>query len=273
MSTNRQDGYYMEESYEWPYQQHETYRGRHIRQGAGYRPARPSGLWSLARRLLMGLAKVAVALRYQLSRLFGAWPLPWWKVGLALLAIYIFTQKDIQFSINLKAPLGAIPVDEEEHSTRVEPVDEMGLARNVARTERTPEAKIPSVSDESAQAYIKRFRGVAIAEMERYGIPASVKMAQALLESEAGQRAAAKRDNNHFGRPLAAQHFQSAWESWRAHSYLILQNYPELMNHGVNYKKWARGLKNAGYSPSADYDRQLVDIIERYQLQRLDQRR
>lgn len=138
--------------------------------------------------------------------------------------------------------------------------------------------------------------------MERTGIPASIKMAQALLESNAGQSTLAKDANNHFGikchstwlgkkyyqidddtdpttgKPIQScfRHYKDAEESFKAHSEFLTDTkagarYQFLFNlDPADYKGWARGLRRAGYATSPTYDDKLIDLIERLELYELD---
>jgi flagellum-specific peptidoglycan hydrolase FlgJ len=142
--------------------------------------------------------------------------------------------------------------------------------------------------------YVKRFQTVAIAEHQKFGVPASVKMAQGILESASGTSSLTKQSNNHFGIKChyrACKHrncvnkcddscrdyfvkYETAWLSWRAHS-LLLSNpdfrYASLISScGDNYKCWAAGLQKKGYATSKQYQKKLVNIIEKYELDHLD---
>lgn len=141
------------------------------------------------------------------------------------------------------------------------------------------------------KAYIERFAPVAVAEMKKYGIPASISLAQGLVESRAGTSKLAVKNNNHFGikcfsKNCAKGHctnheddthkdffrkFNTGWESWRAHSIMISSGrYAKLKKHGRDYKKWANGLQEVGYATDKGYARKLIEVIERYNLQRYD---
>ena len=140
--------------------------------------------------------------------------------------------------------------------------------------------------------FIKRFAPVAIVEMHKYDIPASIKMAQGIIESRAGHSKLAINNNNHFGmkcfsKKCSKDHcsnatddhhkdffrkYKTIWESWRDHS-LLLQGdrYKSLKKYKRDYKKWAKGLKKAGYATDKNYDKKLIDVIEKYQLYKLDE--
>ncbi|MBK7406818.1 MAG: LysM peptidoglycan-binding domain-containing protein [Saprospirales bacterium] len=154
---------------------------------------------------------------------------------------------------------------------------------------------------EAQRAYIDHYKDIAIQEMERAGIPASIKLAQALLESNAGQSELAQHANNHFGIKCGpdwdgkdyyrkdddydenGKLIKSCFRSYRrpedsfiAHSEFLRDPKKE-WRYGflfhldpLDYKNWASGLKKAGYATSATYDSKLIAIIERYQLFQYD---
>lgn len=142
-------------------------------------------------------------------------------------------------------------------------------------------------------AYIKRFAKVAQTEMEKYNIPASITLAQGLLESNVGESRLSTRNNNHFGikcfsRSCGKGHcsnftddshkdffrkYDSAWESYRAHSKMLGgKRYRSLKKLGKkDYKGWAKGLKKAGYATDKRYAEKLINLIERLELYRFDE--
>lgn len=147
------------------------------------------------------------------------------------------------------------------------------------------------LASEQATDYVERFYKIAIGEMEKFGIPASISLAQGLIESRAGTSKLAVRNNNHFGikcfsRRCRSGHctnftddthkdffrkFKSPWESWRAHSQLLASGrYTSLKKHGRDYRKWAYGLKSIGYATDRTYAEKLIGIIERYDLHKYD---
>ncbi len=141
------------------------------------------------------------------------------------------------------------------------------------------------------EEYIKRYKTVAIEEMNIYGIPASITLAQGCLESNFGNSTLATKANNHFGikchsswtgkkmyqdddqKHECFRHYKSAWESFRDHSkFLKTQSrYAFLFEYNIHdYKKWAYGLKKAGYATSSTYPQRLITIIEKYNLSQYD---
>lgn len=141
--------------------------------------------------------------------------------------------------------------------------------------------------------YIKKYRDIAVEEMKRYHIPASITLAQGLLESGAGYGTLARKSNNHFGikcgsdwRGKTVKHdddarnecfrmYKDPKDSYRDHSKFLAgkQRYAFLFDLKItDYKGWARGLKKAGYATNPRYAHQLIDIIERYDLDKYDKK-
>lgn len=146
------------------------------------------------------------------------------------------------------------------------------------------------MNKEMVQDYVGRFSKIAVAEMEKFGVPASISLAQGLIESRAGHSLVAIKCNNHFGMKCwskkhrgccmkfhddnnndSFKHFNSPWESWRSHSKLLSKGrYAKLKKHGRDYRKWAFGLKAAGYATDRTYAEKLIGIIEKYELYKYD---
>ncbi len=153
-----------------------------------------------------------------------------------------------------------------------------------------------------AQSYINSYKAVAIQEMHRTGIPASIKLAQGLLESDWGRSDLAKTANNHFGIKCGGKwkggtfykedddknsrgqliescfrSFGSPTESYMAHSDFLSDpkkeyRYGFLFDYSsTDYKAWAKGLKKSGYATDPNYPNKLIQIIENYELYKYDQ--
>ena len=144
---------------------------------------------------------------------------------------------------------------------------------------------------QQALNYIKRYYPLAQSEQKKYGIPASIKLGQALLESEAGESPLVRKNNNHFGMKCfkencAAGHctnygddhhkdffrkYNTTWESYRSHSLLLAKGrYKSLKQYGNDYEKWAYGLKQMGYATDKKYAQKLINIIKKYRLYEYD---
>jgi len=142
------------------------------------------------------------------------------------------------------------------------------------------------------KSYLDEFAPIAEREMKQHGIPASITLAQGLLESDAGASRLAKESRNHFGIKCKSKClgctcrnyadddaydmfrvFGSAEESYRYHSqFLKGKRYRRLFRLGnTDYKAWARELKRAGYATDPKYADKLIHIIEALKLHRYDQ--
>ncbi|MFV0375768.1 MAG: glucosaminidase domain-containing protein [Mangrovibacterium sp.] len=139
--------------------------------------------------------------------------------------------------------------------------------------------------------YIQKYRTLAVHEMQRCGIPASIKLAQACLESGNGNSELSRKSNNHFGikcksnwtgkrayhdddlRNECFRHYNSVEESFIDHSNFLVNNprYGELFTLDItDYKGWARGLKKAGYATAPHYAESLIKIIDDFNLDAYD---
>ena len=121
------------------------------------------------------------------------------------------------------------------------------------------------------QAYIKRFSKVAMVEMEKYGVPASIKVALSIMETQSDKNALANETNNHFGLPMAGAIYHSAWENWRAHTLMLKDKYPALFELTPNSQQWATTLQKLGYSNDPNYARKILEIIDRFELDYLNE--
>ena len=144
---------------------------------------------------------------------------------------------------------------------------------------------------QTREEYISRYMPIAIAHMERYGIPASITMAQGILESDCGNSLLSMKSNNHFGikckrnwtgdkvyydddaKGECFRSYPSVEASYRDHAEFLdsQPRYDSLFAYSSDdYKSWARGLKAAGYATAPDYAQRLTRIIEENQLYLLD---
>lgn len=148
-----------------------------------------------------------------------------------------------------------------------------------------------------ARAYIEKYKHIALEHEKRYGIPASITLAQGLLESNAGTSGLTRSSNNHFGiKALGGWHgrvykchdderyangkpkkssfrcYRSAEESFEAHSQLLTnRHYRSLLSFSVyDYRSWAFGLKRKGYATAADYAEALIGIIDENRLYKIN---
>jgi LysM repeat protein len=154
----------------------------------------------------------------------------------------------------------------------------------------------PSIAQDeprlTAEKYIAQFKDAAISDMKKSGVPASITMAQGMFESDYGNSSLAKVAKNHFGVKChkdwggdtyymdddapneCFRKYNSVEESYDDHSNFLRtrDRYKFLFDLSItDYKGWAKGLKQAGYATNPAYADKLIEIIERYNLQALDE--
>lgn len=144
---------------------------------------------------------------------------------------------------------------------------------------------------QTREEYVERYKAIAIAHMQRYGIPASITLAQGILESDSGNSALAMVSNNHFGikckkswkgqrvyydddaKGECFRVYPTVEASYEDHAEFLDKQprYDSLFVYASDdYRSWARGLKAAGYATAPDYAERLVKIIESMKLYLLD---
>ena len=143
------------------------------------------------------------------------------------------------------------------------------------------------------QAYIDQYKDLAIEEMAEFRIPASITLAQGLLESGAGKSYLSRCGNNHFGikshgwtgrtirhdddkRQESCRAYDSVRESYQDHSRFLAnrERYQRLFSLNItDYVGWANGLKACGYATNPNYAKRLISIIETYKLYEYDRMR
>ncbi len=242
----------------------------------------------------------------------------WIRIGLISLGLYIILHKDISivlefnnFSTNPDANIGANASQlGEQEPKAVKAVHKEGKSykksrkkeqniENPANTfsnmpfeEKDDDAKNKLEKRRKMKLYVKQYATYAQSEMKKHGIPASITLAQGLLESDAGESRLAVDNNNHFGIKCFSKtckrghcsnytddshkdffrKFKNPGESFKAHSELLQkERYQFLYNYKrTDYVSWARGLKNAGYATDPDYDSKLINLIRELDLHDYD---
>lgn len=153
------------------------------------------------------------------------------------------------------------------------------------------EASADASYNEIVSIYIENYSTIAKDEMQLYGIPASITLAQGILESGAGRSGLSRKSNNHFGIKChkdwtgervyhdddelqeCFRKYKDPDKSFRDHSLFLTERtrYKDLFKlKKDDYKGWAKGLRKAGYATDPKYPKKLIDIIERYKLFKLD---
>lgn len=143
---------------------------------------------------------------------------------------------------------------------------------------------------QTTQEYIEKWKNEAIYQMQVHKIPASITLAQGILESGSGNSMLAVKGNNHFGikchntwegkkiykdddkKNECFRKYESAAESFNDHAdFLQKKRYDALFQLEItDYRGWAKGLKKAGYATNPKYPTLLIDLIERYELHKYD---
>lgn len=143
----------------------------------------------------------------------------------------------------------------------------------------------------SVEEYIEKWEGVAVKQMIEHGIPASITLAQGILESGYGNSMLALKGNNHFGikchdwqgasvfkdddkKNECFRKYKNASESYEDHSAFLTgrSRYAFLFElDKTDYKSWAKGLKKAGYATNPKYPKLLIELIEKHELYKLDE--
>ncbi|MES2575789.1 MAG: glucosaminidase domain-containing protein [Bacteroidota bacterium] len=147
------------------------------------------------------------------------------------------------------------------------------------------------VTSDLINGYVFHYKNIAMKNMKNFGIPASIILAQGILESGAGQGHLAKTANNHFGikcytdwKGETANHdddasqecfrkYKNPEESYQDHAEIVSKRkrYASLFDLPKgDYKGWAKGLKAAGYATDPNYPEKLISYIERYHLDQYD---
>lgn len=170
--------------------------------------------------------------------------------------------------------------------TRTKPNNPKETPKETVVVEKTPE-RVPTSTDD----YIAIFAPIAQEEMRLYGIPASITLAQGILESASGKGRLAVEANNHFGIKChewtgariyhdddASQEcfrkYNDAKYSYRDHSLFLTgrSRYQKLFQLNIqDYQSWAKELRAAGYATDRRYPEKLISLIERYQLYKYDE--
>ncbi|MFT4752237.1 MAG: flagellum-specific peptidoglycan hydrolase FlgJ [Neolewinella sp.] len=224
---------------------------------------------------------------------------PWTKLIVLFSLTLLLTQREFSFNLSVGGGDGWLSVSESSvfnHSNEGPQIS--GAAAGAKEgTEAKLTGYVAPVKEWTARqkkqlAYVDNFKLVALAEMETHGIPASITLAQGLLESGTGKSTLARKNNNHFGikcfskkcrKGHCSNHsddhhkdffrtFETPEESYREHSKVLMKSrYKSLFAlPKTDYKNWSHGLRKAGYATDPRYGDKLVQMIENLELWRYD---
>ena len=227
----------------------------------------------------------------------------WFKLLLLAIALYLFSQKEFSFSINLSDPKESqeMPLNQGNRPQAAQKkqyfTEKVASQRGIldrfdlspfGSSSPTPSAldQLENIPEAKKQEYLKRFAKVVVEERRKYGIPSSVILGTAYLHSMAGMHEIIPITNNHFTIPCSAdwrgasqqsngqcyRQYENAWTSFRDNSlYLSSGKFANLQSLGsTNYKGWAQQLEKMGYSHLDNFSEQLIQVIEYYGLSALD---
>lgn len=225
---------------------------------------------------------------------------PWTKLVVLCALILVFTRKELSFSLTINGG-HLFAINESSVFTKqsdgpiiTDTGADAGAKDELAAklTSYVTPKKEWTAKQKRQLVYVDQYKLVALAEMETHGIPASITLAQGLLESGTGRSTLAKKNNNHFGikcfskkcqKGHCSNHsddhhkdffrkFTSPEESFRAHSKVLMkERYRRLFSLPItDYKGWSHGLRKAGYATDPLYGDKLVRMIEDLELWRYD---
>lgn len=233
-----------------------------------------------------------------LIKLHTFWKSNWFKLILFGIFLFALLKSDFHFEINVQSK-DAPPTELPSSTSRgvITLASEMDgqiqkssmdiLSFSPVRQGETARQVIPaSIDPEVIQSFINRFTPVAKAEQSKYGIPASVILANGILHSQAGQTGVTRRGNNYFGLTCSPQWkggttsqdgicyrtYESAWFSFRDHSlYLTSGRFSRLASLSPrDYSSWAKALEELQFSGYQNLSQSLIFIIRKFDLARLD---
>ncbi len=236
----------------------------------------------------------------------------WFKFLVIGFIIFLMLKKDFSFQINLRSPLHQeesprmqeqAPVQKPEGvsterfteaipSTVQEERDKRAELFNInpigatSREDNAVLREFQQIDQATVAAFIKRFGHVAATERKKYGIPASLILANGLLLSEAGTSDMVQNGNNYFGLGCTGdwigeqgfyagecfRHYENAWTSFRDHSlFLTTGKNASLVSLGrSDYGAWAKALEKAGFYSRKGSREAVLSIIKQHQLERFD---
>ncbi len=226
-------------------------------------------------------------LNVYLHQFSGNLKLNGFKYLIIIFAGLIISTKDVDFQLKLT---------KNETNQKTNHTDSLIQKISFSEKEQPPKPQLIKYTSEKEKrflSYIDKNHKLAIIEMKKYKIPASVTLAQGILETNGGKSKLATNCNNHFGIKCFSKkckkghcknfsddshkdffrNYSSTKESYRAHSIFLQKNrYKKLFNYNSkDYKSWCYELKNAGYATDPNYPNKLISIIEKYKLYQFDE--
>lgn len=235
----------------------------------------------------------------------------WYKLGAIAFLLYIFFQKDLSFEINLNNPVQMeqespnqgnptqfpIKKEREKYTESKKPpsitdinsgsLDRFDITLFGSSDEINSMKELRKIGEDTKMKYFKRFANVVVSEQKKFGIPASIILANSFLHSHSGKRDIANSGNNYFAISCDSwngpsgkydgkcfKHYKNAWSSFRDHSqYVTTGKFQPLRQFSsTDYQSWAKGLEQLGFSKEPNLSNSLIQIIEQYRLYDLDRK-
>jgi len=242
----------------------------------------------------------------------------WFTIVVFVVLAFVFIRKDLSLNFNLNAPVKVEKKRPQNYEAPTQKISSPRKKKESKLTEKTPAKKeivketkkgtsllnffgnpfkkrkkgkdfsgeLAEVNQSIKENYLKRFAHVAKSEQEKFQIPASIILANALLHSQGGRSNVSTDYNNHFSIPcgdnwdggtgssegVCYRIYESAWMSFRNHSqYITSGQFADLVELGAtDYKGWAKGLAKRNFSNDKNLAKNLIRIIEQYGLNDLD---
>lgn len=224
----------------------------------------------------------------------------WFKISIVMLVLYAFFSRDFSLNISVHSPTEQ-PQQWQQPANGGD-VRKETLTDNALATQHTSNRfdllpdwssddnalvnALAEVSNAEIKGFIERFSHVAQTEQEKFGIPASITIGHALLQSQAGKKSHAARGHNFFQLPCTddwdagtqdgpngcLRRYDNAWLSFRDHSlFYSTGKHTRLREIGAKrYAQWAQALEESPYNETGELATQLVGVIERFELMQYD---
>ena len=211
--------------------------------------------------------------------------IPWIKVILIGLAAYFLILKDVNLNWD-RDTITTIKAKGKSYDAVSTKASLIQVSNPFAPSD------LADLKTKEGFAFVRDYMNIAVDEMHKTGIPASIKMAQAMVESNCGKSRLAANNKNFFGIKCFSKRcpkghctnanddhhkdffrkYSSEESSWEDHSRLLQKDrYKSLFALGNDYEAWAHGLKKAGYATDKKYAQKLISTIRKYHLNRLDE--
>ncbi|MBK9338193.1 MAG: glucosaminidase domain-containing protein [Lewinellaceae bacterium] len=209
----------------------------------------------------------------------------WFSIALVLIVLVAVARKNVRFQADdTAAPAAGKTLEKYTEDATPKATALMNIAGDGSQKP----VRLPDVDDATTVAFLKRFASVAVTEQEKFGIPASVLLACAYLNSFAGQRTCATEANNYlatrctadWGGPVVSisgacfRQYDTAWESIRDFNVYHSQKdwYTALKKSAKkDWKAWARGLAAHRVSDVEQFEAEMAEVIQAYRLFELDE--